>query len=204
VPVTPTETPPPAQDPAPGGSPATGAGGVRSLLRPKRIAQAIATLGAITGALVGITSLVDWVSGKLADPPAAAVIEPRILGVERQDPQSLGDYLRHSGQSRRGYTRAQLRGQGLVFAVTMRIRGEPGARFPLAWFIVDVTRGRPLHGPSFEQEPAIFSPRNGDQTRTWPAWVPYPPRAGRYHVTFQLKNAKREPIAQRVAAFRVR
>jgi hypothetical protein len=166
---------------------------------PKRIAQLLAVAGAIIAALTQTMSLVDWVGGKLSDPPAATVA-PRIVGVERQSPLSLRDYLSDTHEPLAGYTHAQLQQTGFVFALTMRIQGERGSRFSLRWFIVDVDRGTRLRGPSFNQVPAIFKPRNQDQLRTHPVWIPTPPRRGRYEVTFALVNAKGEPVAQKLAA----
>jgi hypothetical protein len=184
----------------------TGARSERSLRgrpSPKRIAQVLALVGAVIAALTQAMSLVDWVGGKLSDPPAATVA-PRIVGVERQSPLSLRDYLSDTHEPLAGYTRAQLQQAGFVFALTMRIQGERGSRFSLRWFIVDVDRATRLRGPSFNQVPAIFKPRNQDQLRTYPVWIPTPPRAGRYEVTFALVNANGEPVAQKLTSpFRV-
>jgi hypothetical protein len=169
---------------------------LRGRPNPKRIAQVLAVVGAVAAALTQAASLVDWVSGKLSDPPAATVA-PRIVAVERQSSLSLRDYLDDTHQPLTGYTHAQLTQTGFVFAITMHIQGERGSRFGLRWFIVDANRGARLRGPSFNQVPAIFKPRNQDQLRTYPVWIPTPPRPGRYEVTFALVNAKGEPVAQK-------
>jgi hypothetical protein len=177
--------------------------GLRGRLSPKRIAQFLAVIGAVIASLTQATSLIDWVSEKLNDPPAE-IVAPRIVAVERQSPLSLQDYLSDTHEPLTGYTDAELNQKGFVFALTMHIQGEQGSRFALRWFIVDVDRGARLRGPSFNQEPAIFKPRNQNQVRTYPVWVPTPPRAGRFEVTFALVNGKGEPVAQKLTApFRV-
>src|SRR4029077_16504858 len=143
-------------------------------------------------------SLVDWVDGKLHH-TAAGLIAPRIVSLERQRPLSLGDYLQPRTERRaRTIWAQQLDAKGVVFALTMRIQGEKGSRFGLHWFVVD-GHGNRLHGPSFNQEPAIFAPRGQDQLRTYPVWIPAPARPGKYEVTFALVNAKGEPVAQKLS-----
>lgn len=185
-------------------APAAPSAGRSGGMSPKRIAQLFAVLGAVIATITQATSFVDWVSGKLTHPPAATVA-PTIVAVEPQSPASLRDYLRDSGQPRTGYRAEELGQKGLVFALTMHIQGEQGTRFGLRWFIVDVDRETRLRGPSFNQVPAIFKPRNQDQVRTYPVWIPTPPRPGRYAVTFALVNAKGEPVAQKLTSpFRIR
>jgi hypothetical protein len=176
---------------------------VRLRVRPKRLARVLAIAAGIVAALTQATSLVDWVDGKLHHTPTGP-IAPRIVSIERQSPLSLRDYLRGVNERPAPTTTAQqLDAKGLVFALTMRIQGEKGARFGLRWFIVD-GHGNRLRGPSFNQEPAIFSPRRQDQLRTYPVWIPTPARPGRYEVTFALVNAKGEPVAQKLGPpFRV-
>jgi len=177
--------------------------GLRGRLSPKRIAQSLAVIGAVIAALTQATSLIDWVGENLTDPPVE-IVAPRIVAVERQSPLSLQDYLSDTHEPLSGYTDAELNQKGFVFALTMHIQGEQGSRFALRWFIVDVDREARLRGPSFNQEPAIFKPRNQNQVRTYPVWIPTPARAGRYEVTFALINGKGEPVAQKLTApFRV-
>jgi hypothetical protein len=157
----------------------------------------LAIAAGIVAALTQATSLVDWVGGRLHH-PATGPIAPRIVSIERQSPLSLRDYLRGVNERPAPATTAQqLDAKGLVFALTMRIQGEQGSRFGLRWFIVD-DHGNRLRGPSFNQEPAIFSPRRQDQLRTYPVWIPTPARAGRYEVTFALVNDKGAPVAQKL------
>jgi hypothetical protein len=100
--------------------------------------------------------------------------------------------------SRRGYTPEQLRQTGTIFALRIQLRGERGTRFPLRWYMTDADSGTRLPGRSYNQEPAVFQPRNDNHSRTWPVWIPDPPDPGRYRVTFMLDNAKHEPVAQKV------
>ena len=175
---------------------------LRARVRPKRVARLLAVAAAIVAALTQATSLVDWLGDKLHRAPAGT-IDPRIVSVERQSPLSLRDYLRGvNEQPAKTITDEQLDAKGLVFGVTMRIQGEQGSRFGLRWFIVDSHENR-LRGPSFNQVPAIFRPRNDNQRREYPVWIPRPPDPGTYTVTFDLVNAKHEPVDQRSAAFRI-
>lgn len=175
------------------------AAGLRGRLSRKRIAQLLAVTGATIAALTQAMSLIDWISERLSDAPPK-IVAPRIVAVERQSPLSFRDYLNHVHEPLTGHTDAELNQTGFVFALTMHIQGERGSRFGLRWFIVDVDRGTRLRGPSFNQEPAIFEPRNQNQVRAYPVWIPTPPRAGRYEVTFTLVNAKGEPVAQKLTS----
>jgi hypothetical protein len=82
----------------------------------------------------------------------------------------------------------QLAQVGRVFKVTIRIQGEQGQRFGLNWFVVDDATGSRLPGRSFNQTPAVFKPRNQDQERGYPVWIP-PLPPGRYRATFVLTDA---------------
>jgi hypothetical protein len=171
---------------------------LRGRLNPKRIAKGLALMGATIAALTQATSLIDWIGGTFSDSPAGT-IAPRIVAVERQSPLSLRDYLADTHEPITDYTDEELDQTGFVYALTMHIQGERGSHFVLRWFIVDVTRGTRLRGPSFNQEPAIFKPRNQNQVRTYPIWIPRPPRAGTYEVTFALANAEGEPVSQKLS-----
>jgi hypothetical protein len=134
---------------------------------------------------------------------SSGVIDARIADIRHQGPAVLRDYLGDTGQSPRGYTAQQLQQTGTVFALTIQLRGERGTKFPLRWYMTDADRGTRLPGRSFNQEPAVFQPRSDNHSRTWPVWIPDPPRTGRYRVTFMLDNARHQPVDQKVtAAFR--
>lgn len=155
-------------------------------------------LGALVAVLAGVTSLADWVTGKLGGSASApATIDTQIVAADRQGPEMLGAALGDTNQSTRGYTPAQLRQKGVVFALRIKLTGEQGQTFPLRWFIVDADRGDRLRGRGYNQEPAVFRPRNDNHGRTWPVWVPYPPKPGRFRVTFVLDDAKHQPVAQK-------
>lgn len=167
---------------------------------PKRsrpsVKQLLGALGALVAVLAGMTSLADWITGRLgASTPAT--IDARILAADRQGPETLGAYLADTNQSLRGYTPAQLRQNGIVFALRIKLTGEKGQTFPLRWFIVDADRGERLAGRSYNQEPVVFRPRNDNHSRTWPVWVPYPPKPGRFRATFLLDDTKHQPVAQK-------
>jgi hypothetical protein len=134
---------------------------------------------------------------------SAGVIDARIAHIEHQGPAMLRNYLSDTGQAPRGYTAQQLQQTGTVFALTIQLRGERGTKFPLRWYMTDADRGTRLPGPSYNQEPAVFQPRSDNHSRTWPVWIPDPPRPGRYRVTFMLDNARHQPVDQKVTpAFR--
>lgn len=180
-------------------------GGTAGPRRPTRsqIAKVLAAVGAVVAVLTQAAGLIDWIGDKFGDTPPA-IVAPRIVSVERQSASSLRDYLNDAAEPRTGYSADELEQMGFVFALTMHIQGEKGSRFGLRWFIVDADTGIRLRGPSFNQVPAVFKPRNQDQTRTYPVWIPTPQRSGTYEVTFALLNADGQPVAQKLAApFRV-
>jgi hypothetical protein len=159
---------------------------------------AAATVGVVAVA-AGAWAVLQWVAPE-ADRSSGSTIDTRIVDVARQAPAKLGDVLNDTNQPTRGYTRAQLRQTGMVFALRIRLRGERGNRFPLRWFMTDADHATRLRGDSYDQVPAIFQPRSDNHSRTWPVWVPYPPYRGRFRVTFVLNNAKQEPVDQKTTA----
>ena len=175
---------------------------LRELLgeKPPRRSRRASRLSAalVTATFVGVFVVWALVARTGDKPPDASPISARIVDIERQGPAVLGDYLRDTNQPARGYTSAQLRQTGTLFALTIKLRGERGSKFPLRWYMTDADRGKRLPGPSYNQEPAVFQPRNENHSRTWPAWIPDPPRAGRYRVTFMLDNAQHQPVAQKI------
>ena len=155
-------------------------------------------LAAVIGLLLGITSLVDWLSGKLSQPhrPLPAEIDTRIDGLKLAAVrQPLADYLQTSGQSTAGLTPPERREQGLVFDVRIRLKGSVHQKFRLRWMIYDRRSGRRLMGPTYNQTAAIVTPKAQEHATTWPIWVTYPPRRGRYRLTVVLTNNRGRPPA---------
>jgi TIR domain len=163
---------------------------------PRRLWRGWPVAAALVAAIVvGLVVLWPSLRSQGHSPP---VIDARIANIEQQGPAVLRNYLSDTSQSRRGYTPEQLRQTGTIFALRIQLRGERGTKFPLRWFMTDADSGTRLPGRSFNQEPAVFQPRNDNHSRTWPVWIPDPPDPGRYRVTFMLDNAKHEPVAQKV------
>jgi hypothetical protein len=164
---------------------------------PRRLWRAWPVWAAVAAAIVValVVLVLSRGSGGGRNP---TVIDARIAKVEHQGPAVLGNYLGDTNQSRRGYTAQQLRQTGTVFALTIQLRGERGTKFPLRWYMTDAAGGTRLPGRSYNQEPAVFQPRSDNHSRTWPVWIPDPPRPGRYRVTFMLDDAHHKPVDQKV------
>jgi hypothetical protein len=163
----------------------------------------LATVAAAVGLLVGITSLTDWLGRTLHDPepPPPPQIDARIRSVEtRGTRETLEDYLRETGQSLRGVPALDRRELGLSFAVRVRLRGAIGKEFPLRWSLYDADRGRRLKHAIYNQEAAVFTPASRDHARTWPVWVPYPLREGRFFLRATLTDAEGRPVDERDSA----
>ena len=163
-------------------------------------------VAAVVGLLLGIISLVDWMSGKLDHPPPRppAEIDASIDGLKLASVrQPLADYLETTGQSTAGLTPFEGRQRGLVFDVHMRLKGSVHKKFGLRWLIVDRRSGSRLRGPTYNQTAAIVTPKAQEHARTWPIWVPYPPRRGSYRLTVILTNNHGQPVADRSEPFDV-
>jgi len=147
--------------------------------------------------LVGVTGLVDWIGNRVGDdppPPPPSRIDARVMAVEqRGGEETLGDYVRETKPAGARYTAAQLRESGLVFAVRVRIRGAQGQKLPLRWSFYEVGGGR-VRGPVYNQVGVVFAPLAREHARTWPVWVPQPPRDGRYFVRFTLDDPEGRPV----------
>ena len=151
------------------------------------------------GALLAtLTSLIDWSKKTLDEPdrPTPARIDPRITSVALRDRETpLASYLRSTRQSTRGLTRAELREPGLVFSIRVRLRGGVEESFPLVWTLHREPSGSPLTGSIYNQPASVtFTPRARDQSRTWPIWVPYPPRPGSFSLRATLTDQREQPV----------
>jgi hypothetical protein len=172
---------------------------VRDVAKPspprnrRRLIAAFAGAGSVLAVLASVTSLFDWVGGKV-DPPPPAEIDANIVGVTlRSASQELGDYLLETHQSTAGLSRFELAEPGYSFGVRVRLKGNKGVRLPLRWAVVRAKTGVPLRDPLYQQEGVVFKPRGPDQARTWPLWVPYPERKGTYRLRTTLVDPKGEP-----------
>jgi hypothetical protein len=163
----------------------------------KRLTAAIALAGTLVGLLAAATSLFDWFGGKV-DPPAPpppAEIDARVLRVDLRSPsQRLVDYLRETNQSTAGLSKFQGAEPGYVFNVRVRLRGNQNNRLPLRWSIIDASTGQPLRDPLYTQTATVFEPGGPSHARTWPIWVPFPPRKGKFLLRATLIDEKRQPL----------
>jgi hypothetical protein len=151
--------------------------------------------------LVGLTNLIDWISETLDDPaprPPPA-IDARLVSLSLRDrATSLDEYLRSTAQSTKGLTNAELRELGYVFSLRVRLKGGTEREFPLLWTLHRARNGERLRGPLYNQPASVtFVPRAQDHARTWPIWIPYPPRPGSYFVRATLTDAARQPVDER-------
>lgn len=165
----------------------------------KRISAAAAAVAAVVAVLASLTSLFDWFDARVGSEPVERprTIDTRIEGVSFKGRQPLGDYLRDTNQSLQGLSRRELREPGLLFTVRVRLRGGIGREFPLVWTIYDLRRQAAVSDDLYEQETVTFVPEAPSHARAWPAWVPYPPRPGRYRFDFVLQDDKRQPVDER-------
>lgn len=172
----------------------------RPLITRKKIAGAFGALGAVIAFLVGVTSLTDWFERKLDDPEPRppAEIDARIGYVRLQGTREpLERYLRSIGESLSGLTKRELSEPGLLFAMRVRLTGSVGERFPVRWSLHRARTGEPLPGGTYNQPDVTFVPSGREHARTWPLWVPYPPRKGSYFLRVTLTDRKRQPVDER-------
>jgi hypothetical protein len=164
----------------------------------RRLYAALAAAGTVLGVLVAATTLFDWF-GEQVDPPPPpppSEIDARVTAVDlRGSNERLADYLRETNQSTVGLTKHQASEEGYVFLVGFRLQGNEGQPVALRWSMIDAGTGRPLRGPIYNQPPPVaFKPRGPNQRRTWPLWVPSPPRKGSFRVRVTLIDEKRQPL----------
>jgi hypothetical protein len=157
----------------------------------RRWRQSAAGLGVLALLALGYLLLGDSENA----PPPPAHIDARVLGVDlRNSSQRLVDYLRETNQSTAGLSKFEGAERGYVFNVRVRLRGNEGTPLPLRWSIIDAGTRKPLRDPLYSQTATVFKPRGPDQARTWPFWVPYPPRKGKYRLRATLVDEKRQPL----------
>jgi hypothetical protein len=152
---------------------------------------------AVVAFLVGVTNLTDWVQRKFDDPepPPPAKIDAQITGVRLSSArQSLEDYLLSTGESLGGLTERERDELGFLFEVGVRLTGSQGERFPLLWSLRGAQSGERVPGPAYAQLAVTFVPRGREHARTWPAWVPYPPRKGSYFLRVTLTDKQGQPV----------
>jgi hypothetical protein len=162
--------------------------------------RGFAGVAAVVGLLVGVTSLVDWVSGKLdsPDPPPPQEIDARISSVElRTVREPYGDYLQMINESFPGLTEAELKEQGLVFAARVRLEGGQGKRFMLRLSLFDAKTQQRLRDPAYTLIAADFEPASQNHATSWPSWFPYPWQGGTYFLRATLLNAEKQPVDER-------
>ena len=133
--------------------------------------------------------------GSRPAPPPPAHIDARVVSVDLRSPsQRLVDYLRETNQSTAGLSKFEGAERGYVFNARVRLRGNEDTPLPLRWSMIDAETRKPLRGPIYNQTATVFKPRGPDQARTWPFWVPHPPRTGRFLLRATLIDEKRQPL----------
>jgi hypothetical protein len=163
----------------------------------RRLYATIAAAGVVIGTLTAATGFFDWVM-RTASPASPPAIDARLEAVrERNHSETLGDYLRETRQPTHAYSRAQLDQPGEVFALRLRIVGEEGKRLPLRWAVYHSNGQLRLRGPIYNQVAAMVEAHSQDHARTWPVWVPAPPRPGAYFVRFTLQDEQQQPVDER-------
>jgi hypothetical protein len=166
-------------------------------IRRNRLAAAVALAATVIGVLAAATAVFDWFGEKVdpPPPPPPAEIDARVLRVYMRSPsERLVDYLRETNQSTAGLSKFEGAERGYVFNVRVRLQGNQDSRLPLRWSIIDANTGEPLRDPIYNQTATVFQPRGPDHARTWPFWVPYPPRKGRFFLRTTLLDEKRQPL----------
>lgn len=159
-----------------------------------------AAIAAIIAVAASLTSIIDWVDERVGPEPVATppTIDARVSSVAlRSRRQPLGDYLREIGEPTEGLTRNQLREPGLTFRTRLSAKGAVGTRLLLVWTLYDLDREARVPGGDYRQVAADFRTRAPTERRTWPIWVPYPPRPGRYRLDVAFQDAKRQPVDER-------
>ncbi len=187
-----------------------GESGWRGLLTRKRLAGAFGAAAAVVAFLVAVTNLTDWIEERFDDPkpPPPPEIDARIHGARLTSMREpLESYLLSTGESLAGLSARERREPGLLFAVRVRLTGSVGEQFPLLWSLHSSRTGARLPGPAYNQLAVTFVPRGRTHARTWPVWVPYPPRKGSYYLRVTLADRKRQPVdvrdSQRFAVARI-
>jgi hypothetical protein len=153
----------------------------------------LGTIGAVVALLVGVATLFDFFERTVRE-PAAAAIDSRIQGA-RLEPtrQAHGEFLREQKEPVRGYSRAELREEGLIYSVDVRLRGSLGDTLYLRYRLYR-SEGRPVQGPPYNQLIGQYTAKNQEHARRSPFWLPYPPRPGRYYARFTLLDDERKPL----------
>ena len=153
----------------------------------------LGTAGTIVALLVGVATLLDFFDRTVGPPPAAA-IDSRIVSADLEPTrQRHGDFLREQKESIRGYTRADLREEGLIFLVDVRLRGHLDETSYLRYRLYRDT-GRPVSGRPYDQLLGSYTAKNQEHARRATFWVPYARQPGRYYARFTLLDAERKPI----------
>jgi hypothetical protein len=181
-------------------------GDVADAARPstaKKVSAAIGIAGTIVALVVAGTTLFDWF-GKKVDPPPPPPpqeVDARVLWVRfRNAGERLVDYLRDTDQRTDGLSTYEAAERGYVFLARLRLEGNLGKRVVVHWSVLDDRTARRLPSATYNQDSTALEPRGVRQTSTWPIWVPYPERKGRYRLRVTLVNERRQPIDERDSA----
>jgi hypothetical protein len=153
-------------------------------------------VAAVVAFLVGVTSLIDFVSDKVdsPEPRPPRAIDARIGEVRLTTTnEPYGRYLRDTNQSFGGLAKEDRQEQGLVFAARVQFKGGQDEPFLLR-ATVFAASGRRVPGYTFDE--AEFTPRGPNHGREWTFWVPYPPHRGAFFVRATVLDSKKQPVAE--------
>jgi hypothetical protein len=116
----------------------------------------------------------------------------------RNHREPLIDYLLETNQPTGGFTPVQQRQAGLVYTVRFRLIKLKGKRVSLAFRVFNArTASRLRPSTVYSQTVGFFVPQADDHSRSWPAWIPPPPRRQRIFVRFALSDPAGRPLAAR-------
>jgi hypothetical protein len=165
----------------------------------RRLYAWIGAAGAIIGVLAGALALVKDVGGIFHSDAPAAIDASIDRVVQTRTRMPFGEYLAMAKLPRGGFSRAQLAQPGYEFTVTVTISGRIGKKLPLHWRMFRRPES-PLPGPIYDRDAVEFEPQGRRHSDSWPVWVPYPPKPGRYYVRFTLEDPSGLPASERDSA----
>jgi hypothetical protein len=171
----------------------------------KQLIGALTVGATVIGVLSSGTALFDWFGNEVnkATPPPAVIgshlTRPQLISTHK----SLKAFLSEINQPNSGLTANELAEEGFEFRVGVHIQGEQGKSSFLTWTVIDSATGNPLPESIYHQEAGRFEPRNQDQFRQVPVWVPSPPKRGKFMFRVTLLDHNRLPQDQTEVPFTV-
>jgi hypothetical protein len=152
-------------------------------------------LAATVAVLAGITVLLTFVGLGPKDPPPSTGGEIKVTDTVPNE--TLREHLEEVGLPTDDYTEEQLDQEGMVFNVSVTIRGYQGQKVPLRWTMRDAIADDELTEPEFDDELAdTFTPNSQDATMTSRVWTPIPGYAGTFQIELRLISPDDGELAQ--------